>query len=73
MNLSNSGLRVEIKVKGQIDKDWSDRLENLAIDYSQDGNTLLSGFIRDQAALYGLLLKLSSLGLSLISVSSRTT
>jgi hypothetical protein len=63
-------LKVEIHVKGQIDRDWSDWLEDLTINHTDDGNTLLSGPVRDQAALYGLLWQLSNLGLQLISVSS---
>jgi hypothetical protein len=66
----SSGLKVEIRVKGQIDQDWADWLGGLAIAYSNDGNTTLTGFLPDQAALYGLLSQLSSLGLQLISVSS---
>jgi len=62
-------LKIEIRVKGQIDKDWKDWLEDLTITHSSDGSTLLRGTIPDQAALHGLLSRLSSLGLQLISVS----
>jgi hypothetical protein len=40
----------------------------MTIVYSKDGSTLLSGVIDDQAALSGLLSRLSSLGLQIISV-----
>lgn len=63
-------LRVDVRIKGQIDKDWSDWLGDLIINYTDDGNTLLTGLLCDQSTLYGLLSQLSSLGLSLISVSS---
>jgi hypothetical protein len=56
-------------VKGHINRDWSDWLGELAIKHTDDGNSLLSGPVRDQAALYGLLFQLSSLGLQLISVA----
>jgi hypothetical protein len=62
--------RVEIRFRGHINRDWSDRLGGLTINHIQDGSTVLSGPMRDQAALYGLLLQLSSLGLQLISVLS---
>jgi hypothetical protein len=65
-------LRVQIRVKGQLDQDWSEWLDDLAVRHTGDGDTLLSGSVCDQAALYGLLARLSSLGLPLISVSSRT-
>ena len=62
--------RVEIRVRGQVDRDWSDWLGSLEITHTSDGNTVLSGLLRDQSALYGLLSQLSSLGIQLISVSS---
>ena len=61
---------VEIRVKGQIDAHWSDWFEDLTITHTDEGETILSGVIVDQAALYGLLAKLRDLGLPLISVDS---
>lgn len=61
---------VEIIIKGEIDKDWSDWLGHLDIHHTNDGNTLLSGSIRDQSALHGLLAILPNLGLQLLSVTS---
>ena len=60
---------VEIRIKGQIDKDWTDWLGGLNIILNQN-ETVLSGVVRDQAALRGLLNKLADLGLQLISVST---
>jgi hypothetical protein len=58
---------VEIRVKGHIDDHWSDWFEGLTIAYA--GNeTVLTGDVADQAALYGLLAKLRDLGLALVSV-----
>ena len=62
-------LKIEVRVKGHIDRDWSAWLGDMTINHSRDGSTLLSGVINDQAALLGLLSRLSSLGLQLISVS----
>ena len=62
------GLKIEVRVKGQIDRDWSDWLGDMTIIHSKDGSTLLSSVIDDQAALFGLLSRLSSLGLQIISV-----
>jgi hypothetical protein len=61
---------VEIKVKGQIDESWSEWLGNLSIVHTSSGDTLLIGMIRDQAALLGVLEKIFSLGMRLISVTN---
>ena len=47
--------QVVIIVKGHIDSNWSDWLGEMAIKHTKEGNTLLRGQIRDQAALNGLL------------------
>lgn len=65
--------QVEIRVKGQMDQDWSDWFGGLAIKHMEQGETVLTGSVRDQSALVGLLNRLSGLGLQLISVSSRST
>ncbi len=56
---------VEIRVKGQIDRDWSDWIGGLKMKRTPQGDTVLTGSVRDQAALYGLLSRLSSLGIEL--------
>ncbi len=61
--------RVEILVKGQIDAEWSAWLEGLAVTHTADGDTSLRGQVPDQPSLYGLLNRLSDLGMQLISVS----
>ena len=63
-------LRAEIRVKGQIDTHWSDWFEEFKITHTDQDETILTGDIADQSALYGLIAKLRDLGLSLISVSS---
>jgi hypothetical protein len=62
--------RVEIRVKGQLDKEWSGWLEGLAIKHGTHDETTLKGVVADQSALYGLLSKLRDLGLELIAVNS---
>jgi len=59
----------QIKVNGRLDEHWSEWLAGLAITYDGHGNTLLTGSIPDQAALYGVLLKIRDLGLRLISLN----
>jgi hypothetical protein len=59
----------EIRLKGHLDDRWVEWFEGLAITLEEDGNTLLTGPVIDQAALHGLLKKVRDLGLPLISVS----
>ena len=58
----------EIVVKGHLDIDWSEWFEGLTIAHNDEGETMLSGQIRDQAALYGIIAGVRDMGLSLISV-----
>ncbi len=60
---------VEIRVKGQIDERWSDWFAGLTITHTDQGETVLTGPVVDQAALYGLLSRLRDLGLPLVSVN----
>jgi hypothetical protein len=62
-------LRAEIRVKGQIDEHWSDWFEDLEITHTDQDETILTGEVADQSALYGLLAKLRDLGLPLLSVN----
>lgn len=59
----------EIVVKGHLDMDWAGWLEGLTITHNDQGATLFSGRLRDQAAFYGLLAKVRDMGLFLISVN----
>jgi hypothetical protein len=58
-------MRYIIRVQGHLDPFWQASLDHLAIAHESDGTTLLSGPVQDQAALYGLLVKLRDLGLTL--------
>jgi hypothetical protein len=59
----------EIRLKGHLDKRWAEWFEGLTITLEEDGDTLLSGPVTDQAALHGLLKKVRHLGMPLVSVS----
>jgi hypothetical protein len=61
-----------IRVNGHLDPFWQEWFDYLSITHEQDGTTLLSGPIHDQAALYGVLLKLRDLGLTLLSLEAGT-
>lgn len=60
----------EIRVTGHLPPEWADWFEGLTITPAEDGDTLLTGPVIDQAALFGLLKKVRDLGLSLVSVCS---
>ena len=60
---------VEIRVKGRIDKRWSEWLEGLRIVHADQDETVLTGTVLDQSALYGLIAKLRDLGLPLLAVN----
>src|SRR5713226_8695426 len=60
--------RYEIRIKGHLDDRWADRFEGLTLRREDNGDTLLTGPVIDQAALHGLLRKVRDLGLPLLSV-----
>jgi hypothetical protein len=59
----------EIRLKGHLDAQWTDWFDGLTITLEENGNTLLSGPVADQAALHGLLKKIRDLGMPLVSVN----
>jgi hypothetical protein len=59
----------QIRIKGHLGPQWTDWFGGLAIAVEEDGDTLLTGPIVDQAALYGLLKKVRDLGMPLVSVN----
>lgn len=58
----------EIRLKGHLDDKWADWFEGLTITREDNGDTLLTGPVVDQAALHGLLRKVRDLSLPLVSV-----
>lgn len=59
----------EIRVAGCLSPQWANWFGDLAITVDDTGDTLITGPVVDQAALYGLLKKVRDLGLQLISVN----
>ena len=59
----------QIRLKGHLGSQWTDWFEGLTITLEDNGDTLLTGPVIDQAALHGLLRKVRDLGLPLLSVN----
>ena len=57
----------QIIIKGHLGSQWSDWFDDLTITPDEGGNTLLTGPVKDDAALHGLLKKVRDLGMPLIS------
>ena len=64
-------LQIEIHLKGKIDQHWSGWFDGLTTSHIDPDETVLTGSVADQAALYGVISHLRDLGLTLISVSSQ--
>jgi hypothetical protein len=58
-----------IRVRGHLDQSWSQWFGDWVITQEANGETVMTGPVRDQAALFGLLMKVRDLGLTLISVN----
>ena len=59
----------QIRVKGHLTDQWADRFEGMEIALEENGNTLLTGPVIDQAELHGLLKKIRDVGMTLLSVN----
>ena len=62
---------IKIRIRKQINFDWSDWLDGLSITQTNDGETILSGCIRDQSAWRGLINLIADLNLPLSSIESK--
>jgi hypothetical protein len=58
----------QIRVKGNLEPQWSEWFDSLTLTQPVEGQTLLVGSVADQPALYGILTKILNLGLPLLSV-----
>ena len=65
---SHEPRRYEIRLKGHLDALWGEWFEGFTITTLDNGETLLTGPVADQAALHGLLRKVRDLGMPLLSL-----
>ena len=59
----------QVRIQGHLRNEWADWFGDVTLTLEEDGNTLLTGPIVDQSALYGLLKKVRDLGMPLLSVN----
>jgi hypothetical protein len=62
----------EIRLKGHLDERQEEWLQGFSMMLHPNGETILTGRVTDQAALYGLLLRIRDLGIPLLSVNSNS-
>ena len=59
----------QVRIKGHPGREWTDWFGGLTLTLEDNGETLLTGPVVDQAALHGLLRKVRDLGVPLLSVN----
>ena len=59
----------QIRLKGHLGREWADWFGGMAVDLTEEGDTILTGPVADQAALHGLLRKVRDIGITLVSVN----
>jgi hypothetical protein len=71
MNEINENALYQIHIEGHLDPHWSEWFDEMEITPLENGATLISGHLPDQAALHGLLAKIRDLNLRLISIARK--
>lgn len=66
---TSKALHYEIRIEGYLEARWANWFDGLTITPDENGDTLLSGSVADQAALHGILKKIRDLGMPLISIN----
>jgi len=66
---SSQPMIYQIRIKGHLNHQWRDWFDNATIALTEDGDTLLTCLVVDQAALHGLLKKVRDLGMPLLYVN----
>ena len=66
---SEQSRRYQIRIKGELRTEWEEWFWGFTITQIENGDTEMSGYVRDQTELFGLLRKIRDLGLPLISLT----
>jgi hypothetical protein len=67
--MSDKPMNYQVRIKGHLDYKWSEWFGNMTISLENNGDTIVTGPVVDQAALHGLLKRVRDLGMPLISVN----
>jgi hypothetical protein len=68
----NKAIIYHIRVAERLDEQWAEWFAPLLIQHDADGHTTLSGPVRDQGELHGLLVKVRDLNLTLLAINQGT-
>ncbi len=68
-----AGGQYVIRLQGELDASWSDWLGGLELMWDGQGNTVLCGYVADQAALHGVLMRIRDLGVRLLAIEQLET
>jgi hypothetical protein len=66
---AESEMVYEIRVRGHMDRQWANWFNGMSITLEENGDTLLTGPVIDQAALHGLLRRIRDLGMPLLALT----
>lgn len=66
-------VQYEIRVAGNLSSRWEAWFDGLTLTPADDGTTVITGPVVDQAALHGVLQKLRDLGIPLVSLTQLPT
>jgi len=58
----------QIRIEDHVNLDWSASFEEVTVQHTDDGQTVLSGALPDQTALHGVLMRIRDLGLTLVEL-----
>ena len=62
-------MRIELRVRGQLGERRARQFEGFEMTWTEAGDSILTGEVSDQSALYGLIRRVQSLGMQLISIN----
>lgn len=58
----------QIRIEGHVNLDWSASFDEVTVQHTDDGQTILDGALPDQTALHGVLMRIRDLRLTLVEV-----